>query len=62
MGATFIITLREAFEAALILGIVYTYLERIGARDAYRYVTWGGVLGSSRASPWEWPSPTCRAR
>jgi high-affinity iron transporter len=45
MGATFIITLREAFEASLILGIVYTYLERIGARDSYRYVTWGGVLG-----------------
>lgn len=45
MGATFVITLREAFEASLILGIVYTYLERIGARDSYRYVTWGGVLG-----------------
>jgi len=45
MGATFVITLREAFEASLILGIVYTYLEKIGARDSYRYVTWGGVLG-----------------
>jgi high-affinity iron transporter len=45
MGATFVITLREAFEAALILGIVYTYLERIGARDGYRYVTLGGALG-----------------
>lgn len=45
MGATFIVTLREAFEAALILGIIYTYLQKIGARDGYRYVTWGGVLG-----------------
>jgi high-affinity iron transporter len=45
MGATFVVTLREAFEASLILGIVYTYLEKIGARDSYRYVTWGGALG-----------------
>jgi high-affinity iron transporter len=45
MGAAFIVTLREAFEAALILGIVYSYLEKIGARDGYRYVTWGGVTG-----------------
>ncbi len=45
MGATFIVTLREAFEASLILGIVYTYLDRINARDQYRYVTLGGVLG-----------------
>lgn len=45
MGATFVITLREAFEAALILGIVYSYLEKIGARDGYRYLTRGGVLG-----------------
>jgi high-affinity iron transporter len=45
VGATFIITLREAFEASLILGIVYTYLDRIGARDYRRYVTWGGLLG-----------------
>ena len=45
MGATFIVTLREAFEAALILGIIYTYLQKIGARAGYRYVTWGGALG-----------------
>jgi high-affinity iron transporter len=45
MGATFVVTLREAFEAALILGIVYGYLEKIKARRGYRYVTWGGVLG-----------------
>lgn len=46
MGATFVITLREAFEAALLLGIVYTYLDKIGARDHFRYVTLGGVLGA----------------
>jgi high-affinity iron transporter len=45
MGATFIVTLREAFEASLILGIVYSYLDKIGARDGYRYVTLGGALG-----------------
>ena len=46
MGATFVITLREAFEAALLLGIVYTYLDKVGGRDHYRYVTLGGVLGA----------------
>ena len=45
MGGTFIVTLREGFEAALILGIVYTYLEKIGARRHYRYATVGGALG-----------------
>jgi high-affinity iron transporter len=45
MGATFVVTLREAFEASLILGIVYTYLDKIHARDQYRYVTAGGALG-----------------
>src|SRR5712692_7501779 len=45
MGATFVVTLREAFEAALILGIVYGYLEKIKARDGYRFVTWGAALG-----------------
>src|SRR5437899_867012 len=45
MGATFVVTLREAFEAALLLGIVYAYLERVGARTEYRWVTLGGVLG-----------------
>jgi len=45
MGATFVVTLREAFEAALLLGIVYAYLDRIGARRHWGYVTMGGVLG-----------------
>ena len=45
MGATFVVTLREAFEAALLLGIVYAYLDRIGARAQYHWVTLGGTLG-----------------
>jgi high-affinity iron transporter len=45
MGATFVVTLREAFEAALLLGIVYTYLDKIGARAQAHYVTIGGALG-----------------
>jgi len=45
MGATFVITLREAFEASLLLGIVYGYLDRIGARTSFHWVTLGGALG-----------------
>ncbi|MFL6615844.1 MAG: FTR1 family protein [Pantoea agglomerans] len=45
MGATFVVTLREAFEAALLLGIVYSYLDRVGATAQYHWVTLGGVLG-----------------
>ena len=45
MGATFVVTLREAFEAALLLGIVYSYLDRVAARAQYHWVTLGGALG-----------------
>src|SRR5215469_13625553 len=45
MGATFVVTLREAFEAALVLGIIYSYLGKIGAHDGFSYVTRGGMLG-----------------
>jgi high-affinity iron transporter len=45
MGATFVVTLREAFEAALILGIVYTFLDKTGGRGSFRYATVGGALG-----------------
>jgi high-affinity iron transporter len=45
MGGTFVVTLREGFEAALIMGIVYTYLQKIGAERHYRYATRGGLLG-----------------
>lgn len=45
MLPTFLVVLREAFEAALVLGIVYTYLEKIHRRQHYGYVTWGAALG-----------------
>src|SRR5262249_1880469 len=45
MGGTFVITLREGFEAALIIGLIYTYLEKIGARRGFRYVTAGALPG-----------------
>jgi high-affinity iron transporter len=45
VGATFVITLREAFEAALLLGIVYTYLDKVGRRAQSHYVTQGALAG-----------------
>jgi high-affinity iron transporter len=45
MGATFVITLREAFEASLLLGIIYSCLDRVGARASFHWVTLGAVLG-----------------
>lgn len=39
---TFIILLRESLEAALIIGIVYTYLNGLGAEHAKKYV-WRGL-------------------
>jgi len=44
MGATFVVVLREGFEAALLLGIVYAYLTQIGHAESRRYVTIGGAL------------------
>jgi len=45
VGGTFVITLREGFEAALVLGLIYTYLDKIGARREFRYVTTGAAVG-----------------
>jgi high-affinity iron transporter len=45
MGGAFVITLREAFEAALLVGIVATYLNKIGASDHLYLVAWGSALG-----------------
>jgi high-affinity iron transporter len=45
VGATFLVTLREAFEASLLLGLVYTYLDKVGARGQFRWVTLGALLG-----------------
>jgi len=44
MGATFVVVLREGFEAALLLGIVYAYLTQIGHAESRRYVTLGAAL------------------
>jgi high-affinity iron transporter len=44
MGATFVIVLREGFEAALLLGILYAYLAKIGRPESRRYVTAGGAV------------------
>ena len=44
MGATFVVVLREGFEAALLLGIVYAYLAQIGHAESRRYVTLGGAF------------------
>jgi high-affinity iron transporter len=44
VGATFVVVLREGFEAALLLGIVYAYLVQIGHAESRRYVTLGGAL------------------
>lgn len=39
--ATFLIIVREAFEAALLLGILYAYLRQLGANAQAHFVTWG---------------------
>jgi high-affinity iron transporter len=44
VGATFVVVLREGFEAALLLGIVYAYLTQLGHPESRRYVTLGGAL------------------
>lgn len=47
--ASFIITFREALEAALIVGIVAAYLRKVGHPEAYRYLflgTTGAVVAS----------------
>jgi high-affinity iron transporter len=45
VGATFIVTLREGFEAALLLGIIYAYLAQSELRRYHSWVTSGAVLG-----------------
>jgi high-affinity iron transporter len=41
MVASFIITVREALEAALIVAIIMAYLGKIGRRDLYKYLYLG---------------------
>jgi high-affinity iron transporter len=45
VGATFVITLREGFEAALLLGIIYAYLAQTDLRRSHGWVTSGALLG-----------------
>jgi high-affinity iron transporter len=45
VGATFVITLREGFEAALLLGIVYAYLAQTELRRYHAWVTGGAAAG-----------------
>jgi high-affinity iron transporter len=45
MGASFLITLREGIEAALIVSIILAYLNSIGRRDSHRSV-WTGVAAA----------------
>jgi len=43
MLGTFIITWRETIEAALIVGILLTYLNKIGQSKQFRFVYWGAL-------------------
>ncbi len=49
MLASFLITFREALEAALIIGIIAAYLTKIGRKDLYRYL-YMGIIGAVIAS------------
>jgi high-affinity iron transporter len=45
VGGTFVITLRGGFLDAPAPAEIYTYLDKIGARREFRYVTTGAVVG-----------------
>ncbi|HZA60645.1 MAG TPA: FTR1 family protein [Actinomycetota bacterium] len=45
MGAAFVVTLREGFEAALIVSIVLAYLNAVGRRDRFGSI-WIGVAAA----------------
>ncbi len=49
MLASFLITFREALEAALIIGIIAAYVARLGRKDLYRYIG-GGIISAILAS------------
>ncbi|HEY2960211.1 MAG TPA: FTR1 family protein [Actinomycetota bacterium] len=49
MLTALLIMLREGFEAALVVAIVYAYILRIGRRDLTGPMWWG-VLGASALS------------
>ena len=43
--ASFLITFRETLEAALVVGIVLSYLSKLQMRDWFHVVYIGGALG-----------------
>lgn len=49
MLASFLITFREALEAALIIGIIAAYVAKIGRKDLNRYI-YAGIAGAIVAS------------
>ncbi len=49
MLASFLITFREALEAALIIGIIAAYVAKIGRKDLNRYI-YAGIIGAVIAS------------
>ncbi|VVB97260.1 Iron permease FTR1 family protein [uncultured archaeon] len=49
MLASFLITFREALEAALIIGIIAAYVAKIGRKDLNRYI-YAGIIGAVVAS------------
>jgi high-affinity iron transporter len=49
MGA-FIVVLREAFEASLIVGLVLAFLAKLGHREAHARAVWLGVAAAVAAS------------
>ena len=46
MLPSFLVLFREGFEAALILGIIYTYLAKIQHQQHFRYATLGAIGGA----------------
>lgn len=56
--ASFIITFREALEAALILGIVAAYLRKVGHPEANRYLYLGTALSVAASMGFAWTLQT----
>nr|WP_208978851.1 FTR1 family protein [Pseudovibrio denitrificans] len=47
MFASFLITFREGLEAFLLVGIILSYMHKLGVRHFNKYVYLGVILGSS---------------
>lgn len=56
---TFVVTLREGFEAALVVGIVFACLQKAGKQEYYRWIFYGviaGILASISVGAFLWGS------